>query len=196
MVLCYLTGAIIIALLAVFINFFARLDCDFTTYLYGRYGKDKKTFKGKVVWITGASVGIGAALALELASAGAKLIISATREAKLEEVKKKCLKINNQLTDKDILVLPMDVTAHDTFQSKFDKVIEHFGKLDVMLNNAGAMPVEKFEDTEFSIDKKNFDLNVFGPVLLSRIATRHWLKNKQSGHLVVNSSTAALLSAP
>ena len=88
---------------------------------------------------TGASSGIGEALAHRLAKAGCKLVLSATRAAKLEEVKIDCLNKNGRLSSEDILVVPLDISKLDTHQDAFDKVIKHFGKVNKMLINYDAI---------------------------------------------------------
>lgn len=67
-----------------------RADCDLTLEFYARWGKQPKALRGKVVWITGASSGLGEELAYVLAQSGAKLILSARREVELERVLGKC----------------------------------------------------------------------------------------------------------
>ncbi|CAG2109399.1 unnamed protein product [Medioppia subpectinata] len=81
--------------------------------------------RGKVVWITGASSGIGESLAYELAANGVKLAISGTNESRLQEVKKKCILMNN-LKEDDILVLSFNVTDLNEHQKQFNSLISHF----------------------------------------------------------------------
>ncbi|CAG7831316.1 unnamed protein product, partial [Allacma fusca] len=73
-------------------------DCDFITLLCSWIGRKPKTFRGKIVWITGASSGIGEAIAKQLAEVGAKIVLSARRTTELERVKKECLN-NSGLDD-------------------------------------------------------------------------------------------------
>ena len=85
--------------------------------------------KGQVVWVTGASTGIGAACAIEAAKHGAKLVISARSKDLLEDIKLKCIDAGKSqgLSAKDVLVLPMDLTNLSKHQECLDKVLEHFG---------------------------------------------------------------------
>lgn len=83
--------------------------------------------QGKVVWITGASSGIGEAMAYQVARNRGRLVLSARRVPELRRVKEKCLACNPGLRDEDILVLKMDVTKTETHQSCFTQVIQHFG---------------------------------------------------------------------
>lgn len=82
-----------------------------------------------MVWITGASSGIGEAMAYEVARNSGKLALSARREEELTRVKSRCLQINPNLNNEDILVICMDVTKVETHKYCFDLVIQHFGKV-------------------------------------------------------------------
>ncbi|CAG7815517.1 unnamed protein product [Allacma fusca] len=113
-------------------------DCDFITFLCSWIGRKPETFGSKIVWITGASSGIGEAIAKQLAEAGAKLVLSARRTTELERVKKECLK-NSGLHDSDILVLPLDVTNFESHEKSLEKVLDHFGTLDVFLTSKHAL---------------------------------------------------------
>ena len=86
---------------------FVKLDCNFVLLLCEYFGKQPTCLHGKVVWITGASSGIGRHLAYELARAGCKLIVTGTRKERLEETRNNCLKLNGRLGVNDVLVLPL-----------------------------------------------------------------------------------------
>ncbi|XP_025425967.1 dehydrogenase/reductase SDR family member 7-like isoform X2 [Sipha flava] len=141
------------------------------------------TFKGKVVWITGASKGIGEQIALNLSKHGTKLVLSAR---KISE---------GMLTANDVLVLPMDVTHLSKHISLFDNVINYFGKLDILINNAGRSQRAVWEDIEIGVDREIFDLNVFPIVNLSRIAVNYF-NSIGHGQIVTTSSIAGIISAP
>lgn len=152
--------------------------------------------RGKVVWITGASSGIGKSTALALAKHGVKLCISARRLTELEKLRDECIAVSkSQLVASDILVLQMDMLEVDRHKNHFDKVISHFGKLDVLLNNAGRSQRAKWHEIELTVDKEVFDLDVFSVINLSRIALRYFLENGIKGHLAVTSSVAGLIPA-
>lgn len=118
---------------------------------------NKASLNGKVIWVTGASAGIGKAIAFELAKAGSKLVLSGTKVDRLNEVKKECLgmylnancvslgkiefslnfskkftELNYRLSDKDILVLPFNMTNYDEHQGIFNKILAYFGRLDIL----------------------------------------------------------------
>ena len=103
-------------------------------------------FKEKVVWITGASSGIGEALAEEFAKLGARLILSSRREAELERVKVKL-----KLSDKDCLVLPLDLEQYDKMEDKVEKALNHFDRIDFLVNNGGISQRSLIMDTKICL---------------------------------------------
>ncbi|CAG7831759.1 unnamed protein product [Allacma fusca] len=127
----YLLGLIILSCSVISLVLILFIDCDLVTFFYARFGKQPEDYKGKVVWLTGASSGIGEAITKELAKVGARLVLSARRKTELERVKQECLNIS-QLRDEDILVLPLDVTDLDSHLPALKTVLKHFGKLDVL----------------------------------------------------------------
>nr|CAD7455045.1 unnamed protein product [Timema tahoe] len=166
---------------------------------------------GKVVWVTGASSGIGEHLAIELARHGVKLVLSARREEELDRVRNKCLEVGKLLEPADVLTLPLDVTSYNDHQAAFDTVIQYFGKvssgvhsadcwyegalLDVLVNNAGRSQRCVWEEVELEVDRQMFELNVFGVINLTRIAVRYFLE-KGAGHVAATSSIAGVQGVP
>ncbi|XP_069688763.1 dehydrogenase/reductase SDR family member 7-like isoform X2 [Periplaneta americana] len=186
---------ILVVLITLYVIALLLVDCDLRLAWATKLGKSVDALGGKVVWITGASSGIGEHIALALAKGGAKLVLSARRFNELERVKQACLEVGKNLRDPDILVLPMDVTVTDRMEFHFRQVLEHFGKLDILVNNAGRSQRAMWEDIELGVDREMFDLNVFGVIALSRIVVRHFQKKKE-GHVVVTSSLAGVKAAP
>ncbi|MBY0432613.1 MAG: SDR family NAD(P)-dependent oxidoreductase, partial [Cyclobacteriaceae bacterium] len=88
---------------------------------------------GKVVWLTGASSGIGEALAYELAKHKVKLILSARRKEELERVKGNC----HPLAQPNIRILPLDLAESSTLQLITEAAIQLFGQIDILINNGG-----------------------------------------------------------
>lgn len=139
------------------------------TYLTSNWSACLASLSGKVVWITGASSGIGKALAIELAKNGVKLVLTARRGAELENVKRECLtQSGGKLQPIDILVMQMDMMEIARHQQFFDHVLQHFGRLDILVNNAGRSQRANWEDISIKVDQDLFQLDVFSVVNLSR----------------------------
>ncbi|UYV78246.1 DHRS7, partial [Cordylochernes scorpioides] len=147
--------------------------------------------KGKVIWITGASSGLGEEMTYILADHKAKLVLSGTREDSLLKVRENCLK--KGLAEEDVLVLPFNIADCSVHENCVQKVLEHFKKIDVLVNNAGRSQRAKFQDIEPEVDRELFDVNVFGPVNLTRKVLPHFLE-KNEGHVVVTSSITGKLA--
>ncbi|GAB0088568.1 dehydrogenase/reductase SDR family member 7 [Sergentomyia squamirostris] len=173
------------------------LDSDIELFIRSLVGKRISSLSGTVVWITGASSGIGKALALELAKHGVKLVVSARRGAELEKVKRECLTVSGgKLQPIDILVMQMDMLEISRHQQFFDHVLQHFGRLDILVNNAGRSQRANWEDIAIKVDQDLFQLDVFSVVNLSRIAVRYFKGANVRGHIAVTSSTAGLIPVP
>merc|ERR1712156_72006 len=181
----------------IFVALLFYLDGDLSLAFHARFGKKIHELKGQVLWITGASTGIGASCAIEAAKVGAKLVLTARNETLLKDVKQKCLEAGRfqGLTENDILLVPMDLTKFDTHQKCVDKVLEHFGKIHVMLHNAGKSQRARWEHTDIQVDKDLFELNVFSIIGLSRCIMPHFLK-RNSGIFAIMSSSAGKAGVP
>ncbi|KAK7595165.1 hypothetical protein V9T40_001598 [Parthenolecanium corni] len=170
-------------------------DCDAQLFFATIFGRRKLAkFKDKVIWITGASSGIGEHIARLAAHYGAKLILTARNEAELERVKRLCIE-EGKVSEDDVLVLPLDITDISKHQSAFDKVIQRFGHLDILVNNAGRSQRATWENIDVQVDRDMFELNVFSNVSLSRLVAKHFLQRNE-GHLAVTSSIAGVLTTP
>ncbi|CAG2115850.1 unnamed protein product, partial [Medioppia subpectinata] len=169
------------------------LDCDLQLFLYEKFGRPISELNGKVVWITGASSGIGEALAYLLASHGVKLVISGTNESRLREVKEQFC---GQLEENDVLILSFNIKDFSVHEKQFNAVIKHFQRLDILVSNAGRSQRASFETIDIEVDKEMFDVNVFGLINLTRIVLRYFLDNHMKGHFAVTSSTAGKLGVP
>jgi short-subunit dehydrogenase len=146
-------------------------------------------FRDKVVWITGASSGIGAALARESAKRGARVVLSARNAGALEQVAAEC-------GDRArTLVLPMDVTQFDAAGPLADKVVAAFGRIDVLILNAGISQRGRAIDTSLAVDQAIFNTNFFGPVALTKAVLPIMLRQKE-GRIVVVSSLVGKFGTP
>jgi len=141
-------------------------------------------YKDKVVWITGASSGIGEALVKAFAAEGAKIVLSARRGEELERVKKEA-----QLPDERALLLPLDLSALGDPDTHTKKILDRFGRIDVLVNNGGISQRSYAKDTPADIDRRIMEVNFFSAVLLTKSVLPHMLKQK-SGHIVAMSSVA------
>src|ERR1019366_8163528 len=131
-------------------------------------------FENKVVWITGASSGIGEALAYTFAKQNAKLILSARREVELERVKQAC-----QLPEGDIMLLPLDVSEYVKMLEAANKVIARFGNVDILVNNAGVSHWSKIKDLSMEVIKIIMDVNFMGGVALTKAVCLTCLPEKK-----------------
>lgn len=145
--------------------------------------------EGKVIWITGASSGIGEELAYQLSSNNCKLILSARRKDTLESVKSRCA---NPAT---VAVLPLDITEFDKAGTTVEKAISIFGKIDILINNAGVSQRSLIAETEFKVYQTIMEIDYLGTVALSKAILPHFIKNS-SGHYVVVSSVMGKFSSP
>ncbi len=118
----------------------------------------------KVIWITGASSGIGEACAYLFAKDGAKLILTALEEDKLLEVKSKCKSLGG-----DCEILPYDLSDIDGIDQLVESALAFYGKIDILYNNAGISQRAKAGDTLFSVDRKIMDVNFFAPVKMTKL---------------------------
>lgn len=140
--------------------------------------------KNKVVWITGASSGIGEALAKAFAAEGAKLVLSARRMDELNRVKQSL-----NLPDSDVLILPLDLSDTSKTNELTKTVIDKFGQIDILLNNGGISQRSLTLDTPLEIDRKIMEINFFGTIALTKSVLPFMVKQK-SGHIIIMSSIA------
>lgn len=146
--------------------------------------------EGRVVWITGASSGIGEALAYELARKGAKLILSARRTEELERVQKAC-----PTAPEHVAVVPLDLTDTDALPAHAEEARQAFGRIDVLINNAGVSQRSLAKDTELSVYRQLMDLDWFAQVALTKAVLPEMIE-RRSGHVVVISSVAGKVGVP
>lgn len=139
-------------------------------------------FKNKIVWITGASSGIGEALVYALNELGAKLIISSRKAENLYKVKQKCK--NNPL---DVHVLPLDLEQKQILFSKADEAWKIYGRIDILINAGGISQRSTVLDTLPEVEEKIFNTNYWGTVYLSKALLPKMLV-QGNGHLVIISS--------
>lgn len=141
------------------------------------------SLNNKVIWLTGASSGIGEALAYALAHRGARLILSARRKEELERVKGNC----PAAAQPGIRVLPLDLEKPDTLQLSTEAAVQLFGHIDILINNGGISQRSLVAQTALSVDRRLMEVNYFGSIALTKYLLPHFIARKQ-GHFVNVSS--------
>ena len=146
--------------------------------------------KDKVVIITGASSGIGYATALSLAKEGAKLVVGARRTDRLESLVK-AIEENNG----EILAQKLDVTKKSDCDDLVNTAIKKWGKVDVLVNNAGLMPLSFVKNLKVDEWDQMIDVNIKG-VLYCTAAVLPHMREAKSGHIINISSVAGRIVFP
>ncbi len=144
---------------------------------------------GKIVWITGASSGIGEALTYALNNKNCKLIISSRKEDALLRVKNNCSNSEN------VEILPLDLQDFEHMKSKTETAISFFGKIDLLINNGGISQRSLIVDTDFSVYQKLIDVNYLGTVALSKAILPYFI-NQKSGHFATITSLMGKFGSP
>ncbi|HXB41003.1 MAG TPA: SDR family oxidoreductase [Bacteroidia bacterium] len=141
-------------------------------------------FSGKVVWITGASSGIGEALVYELAKQNAKIILSARNENGLKQVAEKA-----GLKSENSLIIPFDLSDTSKVKEYVQNVLSKFSRIDFLINNGGMSQRSEALTTTEAVERNLMEVNYFGHVALSKAVLPVMIK-QNSGHITVVSSIA------
>lgn len=144
-------------------------------------------FANKTVWITGASSGIGAALAKAFGEAGANLVLSGRRENALAEVARECAG--------ESLVLPFEVTDYTALPAVVERAWNWKDGVDILVNNAGISQRSMALDTNFDVYRQLMEVDFFAPLRLTQLILPKMV-TRGSGHLVQIASVAGKLGAP
>jgi len=147
------------------------------------------SFKNKVIWITGASSGIGKSLAIELSNQEAKLILSSRKKTDLELVKDKCK------NPSDVKIIELDLENYSGFDNKVTEAIACFGTVDILVNNGGISQRSLASKTSIEVDKRIMDINYLGTVALTKALLPYFIDNK-SGQFVVTTSIVGKIGTP
>ncbi|HSF52639.1 MAG TPA: SDR family NAD(P)-dependent oxidoreductase, partial [Algoriphagus sp.] len=142
-----------------------------------------------VIWITGASSGIGEASAKKFSKEGYRVIISARKENELNRVKSECS------NSSEVQVLPLDLTEIETFDQKVKQAIGFFGQVDLMLHNGGISQRSLIRETGLAVDRKLMEVNFFGTVALTKALLPHFISRK-SGQFAVITSLVGKFGSP
>jgi dehydrogenase/reductase SDR family protein 7B len=143
-----------------------------------------RAFKDKVIWITGASSGIGEALALEFAKQEARLILSARREDELKRVA-----ALTKLPELDLMILPFDLSDTKNASGLAAQIMNKFGRIDILINNGGYSQRSEASETAIDIDRQLMEVNYFSYVALTK-AVLPYMKRQKSGRIIAISSIA------
>lgn len=143
--------------------------------------------KNSVVVITGASSGIGRATALELARKGAKLVLVARREGALHGLTEECERLGEEA-----IAVPTDVAIEQDVKGVAEKAIQHFGKIDVWINNAAVTAAGHFEEIPMEDFRRVIEINLFGYIYGARAVVPHF--KKQAGGIIINVASIVSIS--
>ncbi len=145
-------------------------------------------YEDQVVWITGASSGVGEGLAVAFAEAGARVVLSARRGDELDRVLAR-------LPGGGHLVLPMDVTEAAALPERIGAVVAQLGRIDVLVCNAGISQRSRFAETGLDVFRTILEVNVMGPAAHIH-GVLPVMRAQGSGHVVVTSSVAGKFGIP
>jgi len=147
-------------------------------------------FRDQVVIVTGASAGIGKSLALMLASQCAKVVIAARRAERLEKIAEQC-----RMFCGEVLVVPTDVSDEEQCKALIEKTIAAYGRLDMLINNAGLAASALFDEfPDLNLFKHTVDVNFYGVVYSTYYALPHLKQTK--GRIVAVSSMGGKAAIP
>lgn len=146
-------------------------------------------FNNKIIWVTGASSGIGKALAMALSEQGAKVIISSRNVEKLEEVRNLCVNSNK------VKILKLDLDDYLNLDKIVGKAIQLFGEIDILINNGGISQRSLAIDTDIEVDTRIFKTNYFGTIALTKAILPYFSARKE-GHFVVVTSVVGKIGTP
>jgi len=149
----------------------------------------KRRFQDKVVWVTGASSGIGEALALGLSREGALLILSARRRDELERVRAACG------DPQRVLLLPLDLAQPDSLAEAAQRAEAWQGRLDILINNAGISQRAPALEASMASVRRIMEINFFAAVALARAVTPG-MADRGQGQLVLVSSVTGYVATP
>ncbi|MGB1465337.1 MAG: SDR family NAD(P)-dependent oxidoreductase, partial [Alcanivorax nanhaiticus] len=148
-----------------------------------------KSLAGNVVWITGASSGIGEAVAKSFARRGARLVLSARREEELERVRE------GLVNAEEHFILPLDLADSDAMPAAVEAVKGKFGQVDQVVHNGGISQRSLVADTDLSVDRRIMEVNFFGTVALTK-AVLPLFRAQGGGRFVVVTSLVGELPTP
>jgi dehydrogenase/reductase SDR family member 7B len=151
---------------------------------------NKIYFNGKVIWITGASSGIGEALAIRLSACNTRLILSSNQDEELLRVKS-----GLKMKPEDVFILPLDLNKPESLESKATEALKAFGHIDILINNGGISQRSMVMETSIETIRKIMEINFFSGVILTKFVLPSMLA-RGSGHIVAVSSITGKFGFP
>lgn len=152
--------------------------------------KIKEYFTNRVVWVTGASSGIGEALSKQLAQAGTRLIMSSHETEELERVKKEIGKLEHEP-----VIVPFDLSVPEMVEDAADSVINKMGKVDIFFSNGGVSTRTAALETSLEVDRKVMEINYFSGLIITKKLIPGMLENG-FGHIIATSSISGKFGFP
>jgi short-subunit dehydrogenase len=149
----------------------------------------RSPFQNKIVWITGASSGIGEALAVAWSREGARVILSARNAQELERVRQSCAN-----PDKHV-VKPLDLTNSEAIKKTADEVLKEFDHVDIVVHSGGVSQRSLAAETDLATDRQIMELNYFGTIALTKALLPSMLARGE-GHIVPISSVIGYVGVP
>ncbi|XP_034239796.1 dehydrogenase/reductase SDR family protein 7-like isoform X2 [Thrips palmi] len=168
-----------------------------TMHLYRRYRlyQLRGQLKGKVVLITGASSGIGEALAHQFYLAGCRVILTARRQKELERVREDLLRTHTVVPVHQPVVITMDLADVKSIPIGVEKAKSIFGCIDILINNGGMSQRGSVQSTKLEVDMQIMQVNYFGQVALTKEILPLMI-NRKGGHIVAVSSIQGRVAIP
>jgi dehydrogenase/reductase SDR family member 7B len=151
---------------------------------------NKKFYEGKVIWITGASSGIGEELARQLSKFDTRLILSSRRTGELERVKSAL-----RMKSENIFILPLDLAQPALLEEKAKEAEKAFGRIDILVNNGGVSQRAMALETPVDIDRRIMEINYFSGVILTK-AILPGMIARGYGHIIAISSVTGKYGFP
>jgi short-subunit dehydrogenase len=153
--------------------------------------KKPSPFSGKIVWITGASSGIGEAMAYDFAKCGSSVILTARRADRLESI---AAKINAEFQGA-AKTLPADLSKINELEDLAKQATALFGRIDVLVNNAGFSQRSQVLETPLELERKVIEVDLVSPIALTK-AVLPQMVSRKSGRIIVTSSLMGYLELP
>ena len=155
-----------------------------------RENKKQGILADKVVIVTGGGRGIGKAIAIEMAKEDAQVVIISRTELELKETELEIKKIGNK-----VLSIVADISDYSGVSEAVNKIISAYGKIDILINNAGITKLEAFTDTEVEEWKNIVEVNLFGTYNMCQLVVPHLIKQK-SGKIINLGSDSSFIGYP